>query len=163
MSFHRAVSSATFAAAILLSLLPSQSSSAAAGAFSNFSGSWSGSGRMTLEGGRSESLRCRANYTDRSGGNSLGISLRCASASNRVDLYANLTASGSRVSGSSEERQFNTGGRASGSASGNHISLSIHGGLSGSMSVTTNGARQSVNIMTQGVALKGIQIGLARD
>ncbi len=135
----------------------------AAGAFANFSGSWSGSGQMRLEGGRTEALRCKAYYSDKSGGTSLGISLRCASSASKVELRANLVANGSRVTGDWEERQFNVGGRASGSASGSSISLSINGGLNGSMSVTTNGSRQSVSISTQNSALKGIQIGLARD
>lgn len=135
----------------------------AAGAFSNLAGSWSGSGQMRLEGGRTENLRCRANYTDRSRGNGLGISIRCASASSKVDLRASLTGSGNRVSGSWEEREFNTGGNASGTANGNQISLSINGGIDGSMTVTTNGGRQSVSITTENVALKGIRIALARE
>jgi hypothetical protein len=139
-------------------------STQAAGAFANFTGSWSGSGQMRLEGGRTEALRCKAYYNDKSGGTSLGISLRCASSASKVELRANLTSNGSRVSGDWEERQFNVGGRANGSASGNNISLAINGGgLSGSMSVTTTGSRQSVSITTENVALKGIQIGLSRD
>ena len=135
----------------------------AAGAFANFTGSWSGNGQMRLEGGRTEALRCKAYYTDKSGGTALGISLRCASSSNKVELRANLTASGSRVSGDWEERNFNVGGRANGTAGGSNISLAINGGLNGSMSVTTNGSRQSVSITTESAALKGIQIGLSRD
>jgi hypothetical protein len=157
----------TFFAAGLVAVITSPiatASSEAAGAFANFTGSWSGSGQMRLEGGRTEALRCKAYYNDKSGGTSLGISLRCASSGARVELRANLTANGNRVSGDWEERQFNVGGRASGSASGNNISLAINGGgLTGSMSVTTNGSRQSVSITTENVALKGIQIGLSRD
>ena len=139
-------------------------SSEAAGAFANFTGSWSGSGQMRLEGGRTEALRCKAYYSDKSGGTSLGISLRCASSNAKVELRANLVANGNRVSGDWEERQFNVGGRASGSAGGNNISLAINGGgLTGSLSVTTTGSRQSVSISTANVALKGIQIGLSRD
>ena len=136
----------------------------AAGAFANFSGSWSGSGQMRLEGGRTEALRCKAYYTDKSGGTSLGISLRCASSASKVELRANLVANGSRVTGNWEERQFNVAGRATGSAGGNQISLAINGGgLDGSMSVTTTGSRKTVSISTQNATLKGIQIGLARD
>ncbi len=136
----------------------------AANAFANFTGSWSGSGQMRLEGGRTEALRCKAYYNDKSGGTSLGISLRCASSGSKVELRANLVANGNRVSGDWEERQFNVAGRASGSASGNNISLAISGGgLTGSMSVTTNGSRQSVTISTENVALKSIQIGLSRE
>ena len=132
--------------------------------FAAMSGSWSGSGQMRLEGGRTEKLRCRANYTDRNGGTGLGIALRCASASSKVDLRASLKATGSRIGGNWEEREFNAGGSASGSANGNHIQLEIEGGgLTGSMSVTTNGGRQSVLITMRNVALKGLQIALARD
>jgi hypothetical protein len=139
--------SKTLCAAALASIITSPlttGSSNAAGAFANFTGSWSGTGQMRLEGGR--------------------ISLRCASSASKVELRANLTSNGNRVSGEWEERQFNVGGRASGSANGNNISLAINGGgLNGSMSVTTNGSRQSVSITTENAALKGIQIGLARD
>ena len=152
------------AAAVTALAFPMQDASAdAAGAFANMAGTWSGSGQMRLEGGRTENLRCRASYTGRNRGSGLGISLRCASASSKVDLHASLTSSGSRVSGIWEEREFNTGGSASGTANGNLISLSIGGGLDGSMSVTTNGGHQSVSITTQNVALKTIRIGLSRD
>jgi hypothetical protein len=119
---------------------------------------------MRLEGGRTEALKCKAYYADKSGGTALGISLRCASSGGKVELRANLTSNGNRVSGSWEERQFNASGSASGTAGGNNISLAINGGgLTGSMSVTTNGSRQSVSITTQNVSLKGLSIALARD
>ncbi len=158
---------ATLIAACLIGVVSAPlatTSSEAAGAFANFSGSWSGSGQMRLEGGRTEALRCKAYYSDKSGGTSLGISLRCASSGSKVELRANLVANGSRVTGNWEERQFNVAGRATGSAGGNQISLAINGGgLDGSMSVTTTGSRQTVSISTQNATLKGIQIGLARD
>lgn len=146
-----------------LSLPISGASADPASAFSALQGSWSGSGQMRLEGGRTESLRCRANYTDHNRGRGLGISLRCASASSKVDLHANLTTTGSRITGNWEEREFNTGGSASGSARGNDISLSISGGVDGTMHVTTSGNRQSVSITTENVSLKGIRISLSRQ
>lgn len=141
----------------------SNASADAADAFSSMRGTWTGSGQMRLDGGRTENLRCRANYTDRNRGRGLGISLRCASASSKVDLHASLAASGSRITGNWEEREFNTGGTASGTARGNDISLSIGGGLDGSISVSTSGSRQSVSITTENVALKGIRIALSRE
>jgi len=156
-----------FAVTLLAGLLASPTWAArpdTGSAFSQLAGTWSGSGQIRLEGGRTEALRCRASYTDHNDGASLGISLRCASASNKVDLHAQLKAAGTRVSGAWEERQFNAAGSAAGTASGNQIILAISGGgLEGSMHVTTNGSRQSVSIETQNVALKGIQIALARD
>ncbi len=94
----------------------------------------------------------------------MGLSLRCASASNRIDLHANLRASSGRVVGNWEERSFNVSGRASGRAAGNSIRLAIDGGVfAGSMAVTTNGRVQTISVRTDGVALRGVNISLRRD
>lgn len=161
MHFNRLLPAAIITLVVASGL--SEARADAAGTFATMGGSWAGSGQMRLESGRTENLRCRANYSARKDGQGLGIALRCASASSKVDLRANLTASGNRISGNWEEREFNTGGNASGSASGNQISLSINGGIDGSMSVTTNGGRQSVSITTDNVALKGIKMSLSRE
>ncbi|MBU6378515.1 MAG: hypothetical protein KJS95_08275 [Gammaproteobacteria bacterium] len=148
------------AAAIGLTSLPAL----AAGPFTPLIGTWSGSGQARLDGGRTETLKCKAYYTDRGAGSAIGISLRCASASARIELRANLTSSAGSISGSWEERQYNAVGSVSGQASGNRVNLSITGGgLSGSMSVTTSGGSQSVSITTAGTALRGVNIGLSRD
>jgi hypothetical protein len=156
---------ATVAAASLLiaGLLGATATVAARpGVFQGLIGTWSGDGKITLDNGRSESLKCKAYYTDK--GDGLGIALRCASASNKIDLRATLVSSGSSVNGDWEERQFNAAGKVSGQASGNKITLSINGGgLTGSMAVTTSGSSQTVSITTDGSALKGVSIGLSRD
>lgn len=149
--------------AAITGLQPVETRADAAAAFSTLNGSWSGSGQMRLEGGRTENLRCRASYIDRNRGKGLGISIRCASAASKVDLRASLTAQGSRLSGNWEEREFNVGGSAQGATNANTIALSINGGIEGSMTVVTNGGRQSINITTDNVALKGIRIGLSRE
>jgi hypothetical protein len=136
----------------------------AAGPFTSFSGAWSGGGHITLEGGETERLQCRAYYSPRGDGASLALALRCASASNKIELRASLSAAGGRISGDWEERNFNATGTVTGSASGDRIKLSINGGsFSGSMAVTTEGATQTVSIATQGIALKGLSIQLRRS
>jgi len=90
--------------------------------------------------------------------------LRCASASNKIELRATLNSTGSRIAGNWEERTFNVGGSASGQANGNTIRLAIDAGvLAGSMSVVTNGASQTISVRTDGAALKGVNISLRRD
>ena len=136
---------------------------AAAGAFASLSGSWSGSGSIRLEDGRSEALKCRAYYSPK-GDENLGLALRCASSSNKIELRAQLTASGSRIAGHWEERTFNASGTVAGHASGNNLKLAIvGGGFSGSMAVTTDGRSQVISVATQGVALKGVSVNLRRD
>jgi hypothetical protein len=133
----------------------------AASPFNGLTGTWSGSGSFRLEDGRSEAIRCNANYVPR--GTGLGLALRCASASNKVELRANLVSTGSKVSGSWEERSFNASGQVTGLAVGDTLRLSINGGgLSGSMLVRTTGGSQSISVRTDTSALKGVNNSLRR-
>lgn len=152
------------AGAVALVLLAASAVSVAwaAGPFAPLDGTWSGAGQVHLQNGKSESIRCKVYYSPR-GGAGLGLALRCASASNKVDLRAALTISGNRVHGTWEERSFNASGTASGAANGNNIKLSITGsGLTGSMTVTTNGRNQSIALNTD-AGVRGVNINLRRD
>jgi hypothetical protein len=152
------------AAGIALVSMAGVAGVAAAGPFDTLGGSWSGAGNIRLEDGRTEGLKCKAYYSPRSGGVSMGLALRCASASNKIELRATLNSTGSRIAGNWEERTFNVGGSASGQANGNTIRLAIDAGvLAGSMSVVTNGASQTISVRTDGAALKGVNISLRRD
>jgi hypothetical protein len=134
----------------------------AASAFSALSGSWSGSGHIRLDDGKTESIRCSASYAPR-GGSGLALSLRCASASNRIELRASLVSSGERLSGTWEERSYNASGNVSGVATGSSLRLSISGSLSGSMLVTTNGGSQSISVRADGSGFRGVNISLRRN
>src|ERR1700674_4791493 len=54
--------------------------------FSGMAGAWSGEGRIDLQAGASEPLRCRATYTVGGDGRTLDQHLRCASDSYRFDV-----------------------------------------------------------------------------
>ncbi len=155
---------AFIAAGLLLVSTAAIDKAAAAGPFDALGGTWSGAGNIRLEDGRSEGLKCKAYYSPRSGGASMGLALRCASASNKIELRATLNSTGSRIAGNWEERTFNVNGSASGQAAGNAIKLAIDAGvLSGSMNVTTNGKSQTISVRTDGTGLKGVNINLSRD
>jgi hypothetical protein len=150
-------------AAALLTGATTASLAQGGGAFGGLGGVWSGAGQIRLEHGAREAIRCSASYVQRGGGTGLGLSLRCASASGRVELRASLTASGSRVSGNWEERSYGISGEVSGSTSGNSLRLSFSGGLSGSMTVTTNGGSQSISVRTDTSVLKSVSVNLRRN
>lgn len=135
---------------------------AAENPFPQLAGTWSGSGTAQLEGGKTESLRCKGYYTNGSGGTALGLSIRCANASAKVELRANLNYADGAVSGSWEERTYNQSGTISGKASASKMNLSITGGIEGSMSVSVASGKHSVNVLTGGSALKGINISMSR-
>lgn len=132
------------------------------GPFGGFAGSWSGSGSVKMAGGASEPIKCKVYYTTKSA-NDLSMALRCASASAKIEMRANLEHAGGAVSGSWEERSYNASGSVAGKAANNHLNLSINGGgLSGQVSVQVNGGSQSVTISTNGAGFTGVNIHLSR-
>lgn len=136
---------------------------AAAGSpFPALAGTWSGSGIAYFDGGRREKLRCKGYYSNASGASNLGLSIRCANASAKVELRANLNYSGGAVSGTWEERTYNQSGTVSGTASDDRINLRIDGNIEGAMSVALNGRRHSVSLRTAGPSLHGISISMSR-
>lgn len=130
--------------------------------FDNLDGRWSGSGRVTFEGGQTERLRCNADYRSSGTGQRLGISIRCASPSSAFELYTDLAYRAGRVSGSWQERTLGASGDASGRADRSRVVLRFSGAASGNMAVALSGRSQTVTIATQGTALRGIRMSLRR-
>jgi hypothetical protein len=91
------------------------------------------------------------------------MAILCQSESSNVQIRSALSESGGRISGTWEERTYNAQGNASGQVSNGKLSLSISGGVTGTMIVTFTSSRQSVAITTQGVALKSVSIDLTRS
>jgi hypothetical protein len=146
----------------LLLTLPWTQAQAEDGAVSNLIGTWSGAGEAQLENGKTESMRCKGYYTGQ-GNDGLGIAIRCANASAKIDLRATLTFANGAVSGNWEERTYNAAGTVSGRSRPDKVDLAITGGgLSASMAVSINGGSQSVSIKTDGSGLKGVQISMTR-
>ena len=131
--------------------------------FAALGGSWTGAGQVRFTSGSSEALKCRAYYTPKDGGQSLGLAIICASPSNKIELRANLVYEGGKVTGSWEERTYNAAGAVTGQANPGKISLSINGGgFSGSMAVGFSGGNQTVTISTTGIGMTGVSINLSR-
>lgn len=133
------------------------------GPFAGLTGTWRGAAEVRLQSGTSETLKCFAYYTPKGAGEELGLAIRCASASNKIELRAQLAATGGKVSGRWEERTYNASGDVSGSAQDGRLALTIDGGaFKGSMAVKTSGTSQTVSIKTEGIALLGVNINLSR-
>lgn len=154
-----AAASAAAAAALAFGALASPAH--AQSQLSGLAGNWSGGGQIRLDDGRSERVSCRAFYNPRDGG--LGLALRCASQSYKIELRSSLRVNGSRVSGTWEERSFNASGAISGSASSGSLNMSFSGSLNGSMSVNYGASSQRVSITTGGPGLTSVSLSLSRS
>ena len=134
------------------------------GPFAGLGGSWSGNGTVSLSDGGRERIRCRATYTVGSGGNTLQQTLRCASDSYHFDLRSDVTASGGSISGSWSESTRNLNGRVSGSSRGNQIQALVEAsGFSATITIVTNGSRQTVSIRSLSQEFSGATISLNRS
>ena len=136
---------------------------AAQSPFATLSGNWTGSGNIHFTGGSTEVMKCKAYYSPKEAGASLGVAILCASPSSKIELRATLKYEGGKVTGKWEERTYNASGAVEGQASSNKINVSINGGgLTGSMAVGVNGSSQSVKIKTEGIGMTGVDISLSR-
>lgn len=138
-------------------------SSSAETALSGLAGTWSGGGQIRLSDGRSERLSCRAFYNPRDGGASLGIAIRCASQSYKIELRSSLKLASGRVSGTWEERSFNAGGAITGTAAPGSLSVAFSGSTTGSMSISYGGSSQRVSITSSGGELSGVSLSLMKN
>jgi hypothetical protein len=130
--------------------------------FVTLAGTWSGSGTARFDNGKTESLRCRGYYTNNGNPHNLGLSIRCANASAKIELRASLVDSHGSVSGSWEERTYNQSGTVTGRATANRMTLAISGGINGSMTVAISGGKHSVTVATSGPSFKGVNISMSR-
>jgi hypothetical protein len=133
---------------------------AAAGPFEGLEGFWNGNGVVTYASGTKEKLRCRVQYilgsTDR-----LQQALRCASDSYKFQINASFVQNSGTVSGHWDELSMNISGSITGTAVAGHINGNLHGpGFLASVSVETDGDRQSVTIAAadQGIRQVAIEV-----
>ncbi|HZP75977.1 MAG TPA: hypothetical protein VFB45_07555 [Pseudolabrys sp.] len=134
------------------------------GPFVALAGQWSGTGTVELNNGSSEKLRCRASYDVLREGANLQLNIRCASESYNFDLRSSVDYSGGNISGTWSESTRNAAGTLTGKASGRRIDVSATGTIAVSLSLTTSGDHQSVNIRAQDQqsSVKGATISLKR-
>ena len=129
--------------------------------FDSLMGSWSGQGQIRYDDGQSEGIRCTAYYTG--GGDRLRLAIRCRSATTEVEIRGQLTAEGEKLIGTWEERTFNASGDANGRITGDKMSLSVTGGgFRGAMSVSYAGAKQVVNISTEGIRMRSVNVTMGK-
>lgn len=126
-------------------------------------GRWSGWGSIVMAGGASEQVRCVVQYAAGDGGGTLRQSLKCASASTRVDAEAELRLVGGEVSGKWSEHTYKAEGSVRGRASEAGLNLTIEGDhFSAAMAVTTAGCKQSIAIAPSGLDVARVSIVLTK-
>jgi hypothetical protein len=154
----------TFAAiAIAAGLLTftAQVTKAADGPLAQFAGHWAGSGKITVKDGSSERIRCRS--TNGASGNTLTLSLRCASDSYKFELASELKSDAGEISGSWNETTRGVVGSLSGRATASNIQATATAvGFTAALGIRSNGPSMSVSIRSPGSEISEVAISMAR-
>lgn len=138
------------------------SPAAKAASIGSLGGSWRGTGRLNLKSGKSERLRCRAYYTLRNKGARLGMAIRCASPSYKIEIRSKLNIAGKRVSGTWEERNFNASGTVSGTSRPGRLALSVNGAVKAGLFLSYGASRQNVRVTGDFGVFKSLSLTLRK-
>jgi hypothetical protein len=156
------------AAAVLAATIAMPAFSASADPVDDLVGRWSGWGSVTLAGGQREQIRCVAVYEVAPAAGdptarTLTQSLKCASASYKVDASASLRVVGGSIEGDWVERQSQLAGRVIGKVSPHGIRVEIDGtGLRATLAIAGSACRQTVALNPEGGGLVSVAMSLAK-
>lgn len=133
------------------------------GPFAALTGTWSGSGTLDFKDGHSERLRCRADEIG-GRGNTLKLTLRCASDSYNFELSSDVAYQDGALTGTWSEATRNASGPVTGSVSGNRIDVAARGqNFAANLRLTTMGNRQVVSISAAGSGeISGVMLEMNR-
>jgi hypothetical protein len=135
----------------------------ALGPFVGLAGSWNGNGRIEMQNGKSERIRCRARYSVTQAGEALVQELRCAGDSYKFDVNSTAQSDGGALSGTWAELTRNVTGTLSGRASGGSIQARVTAlGFSAGLTVETVGNTQSVTIVPEGNDVRSVKVSMKR-
>ena len=147
----------------VLILVTVTASTVVAGPIELLPGRWTGWGKMTLDGGETERVKCVATYFSERGGKGLRHNLRCASTNFQIDAVARLSLASGRVSGNWNERKYATGGAVNGRVVGDGINVRIVGdAFKASLKVETTKCKQTMDISPSGIGVSKIAVRLAK-
>ena len=131
--------------------------------FKELPGRWVGQGRLGLQSGKIETVRCRATYFVSEDGSQLKQNVRCASKSGKIEVKSLITYSEGELSGTWNELVYNLGGELSGTVTERGFRISVRGsGLTANMEVAIAKSKQIVEIQFFDSALIGLSLVLQK-
>ena len=143
--------------------LAASAANAQSAPFAGMAGVWSGGGTISLEGGATERIRCKATYAVRGDGTGLNQSLTCASDSYKFDLRSDVTASNGALTGQWSESSRGVGGTLKGRAGNGQFNVTVTApAFTANLVMNTKGSKQSVAITSEG-QFRGANITLTRS
>ncbi|MBN8911857.1 MAG: hypothetical protein J0H65_07310 [Rhizobiales bacterium] len=156
------------AAMALLAMAPAiptvQAAPQSVGPFANLDGWWGGIGRLRFKDGKTEDVKCRATYFIEGEGNELKQTIRCASASGKIEVKSTVRHAAGKLSGEWHEAMYNINGVLAGDVTERGYRVSVEGKegstLSANMEIIVKDKRQMVEIQFFSETLIGLTLML---
>lgn len=129
--------------------------------FKELPGRWVGEGRIGLKDGKTETVKCRATYFLSDSVDQLKQTIRCASASGKIEVKSLVTHNDGKLTGTWKEHVYELGGELSGEVTERGFRIKVVGsGLAANMEVIVKDGRQIVEIQFFDSALIGLMLVL---
>jgi hypothetical protein len=132
--------------------------------FASLEGWWGGIGRLRFKDGKTEDVKCRATYFIEGGGNELKQTIRCASASGKIEVKGNVRHAEGKLQGEWSELMYNINGVLEGEVTPRGFRVTVKGvegsTLSANMDIIVKDARQMVEIQFFSDTLIGLTLVL---
>ncbi len=136
-------------AALLVIAMMTTTEALWAGPLDRFQGRWAGWGRITLDSGKTENLKCVIVYRVADAGTTARQSFRCTSPSYRFDAKANYKVAGGKVSATWTEAIYTMQGEISARMSGSGFQGTIRSRtFAGRIKVTHSGRCRQTTVIT---------------
>lgn len=134
------------------------------GPFASLEGWWGGIGRLRFKDGKTEDVKCRATYFIEGGGNELKQTIRCASASGKIEVKGNVRHAEGKLQGEWSELMYNINGVLEGEVTPRGFRVTVKGTegstLSANMDIIVKDSRQMVEIQFFSETLIGLTLML---
>lgn len=126
-------------------------------------GRWTGQGRLGFSKDKFENVTCRVTYRTTDVPNHLKQTIRCASASGKIEVFSELYQNGLEISGSWKETMHNMSGDLAGQITPAGFRVEIKGtDLKANMDIMVRGTRQLVEIQFHDSTMIGLSMMLTK-
>lgn len=135
-----------------------------AGPLDRFNGRWAGWGRIALDSGKTEKMKCVAVYRIGNGGNSAQQTFRCSSESYRFDAKASYKASGGKVTANWSESIYAMEGTIAAKLTGSGLQGTIRSTtFAGRIKISHSGrCRQTLAITPRQIEVRSLTVDMKR-
>jgi len=165
---RRATAAAAMALVALAAVVPaSDAAPQSVGPFASLDGWWGGIGRLRFKDGKTEDVKCRATYfIEGEGGNELNQTIRCASASGKIEVKSAIRHAEGKLTGAWNEVMYNVNGVLEGEVTPRGYRVTVKGTegttLSANMDIIVKDKRQMVEIQFFSETLIGLTLMLSK-